>query len=193
MGRNKPPERITRSLKRSNLRSGQGYQGTKTKDYALIFDDDGKGEVADIVAVRIVSNQSEPTGIEVDLYHCKYSHGDAPGRRIEDLYEVCGQTQKSIAWVTSPDKKTDMFTHVLRRESHRRDAGGPSRFEVGDEDLVLMLREMSRMLPVTFRIYIVQPGVSQANASPEQLGLLSVTENYLAETYQLKLGVIASA
>jgi hypothetical protein len=59
-------------------------------------------------------------------------------------------------------------------------------------DRLLTLREMSRFLPVNFRIYIVQPGVSKANASPQQLILLSVTENFLAETYQLRLGVIAS-
>jgi hypothetical protein len=115
-----------------------------------------------------------------------------PGRRIEDLYEVCGQAQKSIAWVRSPDKKTDMFTHMLRRESLREDGGAPTRFEVGDRDRLLTLREMSRLLPVNFRIYIVQPGVSKANASPQQLTLLSVTENFLAEIYQLRLGVIAS-
>ena len=164
----------------------------KTKGYAVVFDDDGKGEVADIVAVRIEGDQNAPASIEVDLYHCKYSHADTPGRRIEDLYEVCGQAQKSISWVVSPNKKTDMFTHLLRRESLRQEAGAPSRFEAGDEEQVLTLRDMSRLLPVNFKIYIVQPGVSRANASPEQLGLLSVTENYLAETYQLRLGIIAS-
>jgi superfamily II DNA or RNA helicase len=164
----------------------------KGGEYAIIFDDDGKGEVADIVAVRTEGDQTAPTCIEVDLYHCKYSHDDTPGRRIEDLYEVCGQAQKSIAWVASPDKKTDMFTHLLRRESLRQQAGTSSRFEVGDQERLLTLRDMSRLLPINFKIYIVQPGVSKASASPEQLGLLSVTENYLAETHQLRLGVIAN-
>ena len=164
----------------------------KTKDYTVIFDDDGKGEVADIVAVRIEGGQDAPTSIEVELYHCKYSRTNTPGGRIEDLYEVCGQAQKSIAWATSPDKKTDMFTHLLRRESLRQESGVPSRFEKGDNEQVLTLRDMSKLLPVNFKIYIVQPGVSKAHASAAQLGLLSVTENYLAETYQLRLGIIAS-
>ena len=41
-------------------------------------------------------------------------------------------------------------------------------------------------------IYAVQPGVSKANVSPDQLRLMSVTENYLLETYQLYFGVIVS-
>ena len=44
---------------------------------------------------------------------------------------------------------------------------------------------MSRLCPVSLKIYIVQPGLSKAQASPEQLELLSVTETYLMETYRL--------
>jgi hypothetical protein len=162
-------------------------------DYAVIFDDDSRGESADIVAVRIVGDPAEPSGLEVEFYHCKYSMDAAPGRRVDDLYEVCGQVQKSIAWASSPTKKTDLFTHLLRRESLRKDANDPSRIEVGNCEQLLTLRDMSQLLPVNFKFYIVQPGLSKANASPEQLLLLSVTENYLSETYQLGFGVIASA
>jgi hypothetical protein len=52
---------------------------------------------------------------------------------------------------------------------------------------------MSRLLPVDLRIYIVQPGVSRAAVTRDQLALMSVTEHYLSETYQLKFEVIASA
>ena len=109
---------------------------------------------------------------------------------MDDLYEVCGQAQKSIAWASSPDKRTEIFTHLLRRESLWKEGQAPTRFEVGDEEDVMTLRDMSRLLPVTVSIYIVQPGIPKDNASQEQLGLLSVTENYLRETYQLRLGVI---
>lgn len=39
------------------------------------------------------------------------------------------------------------------------------------------------------KIFIVQPGLSKAQASTEQLELLSVTETYLMETYRLPLGL----
>ena len=163
----------------------------KSRGYTIIFDDDRKGEAADIVAIRLTGDSATPS-IEVEFYHCKYSLESTPGQRIKDLYEVCGQAQKSISWISSPERQTDIFTHLLRREALRREAGGASRFEFGNQDLLLTIREMSIMQPVSLRIYIVQPGVSKANATRDQLELMGVTENHLMETYQIPFGVIAS-
>ena len=80
----------------------------------MIVDDDGKGEAADIVAIRLVGDTTAPSRIDVEFYHCKYSQEATPGQRIKDLYEVCGQAQKSISWMSSPEKRTDLFTHLLR-------------------------------------------------------------------------------
>ena len=165
----------------------------KGRDYVMIFDDDGKGEAADVVAIRLVGDQATPTSIHVEFYHCKYSQGAMPGRRITDLYEVCGQAQKSVSWMSSPEKRTDLFTHLLRREAARNERGGASRYEIGDGDLLQTIREMSYLCPVHLKIFIVQPGVSKQDVSPAQLLLMGVTENYLFETYQLPFGVIASA
>ena len=164
----------------------------RTRDYHMIIDDDGKGEAADIVAIRLVGNTAAPSCIDVEFYHCKYSQEATPGQRIKDLYEVCGQAQKSIYWMSSPEKRTDLFTHLLRREEPRQEADTSSRYEVGNGELLQTIREMSRLCPVSLKIYIVQPGVSKANATRDQLELLSVTENYLMETFQLGFGVIAS-
>jgi hypothetical protein len=160
--------------------------------YDVVFDDDGSGEVADIVAIRILGGMDIPTAIDVRLYHCKYSTRPLPGHRIDDLYVVCGQAQKSVAWVNSDSKKSDIFTHLLRREKDRINNGRPTRFERGDIDLLQTVREMSYMLPVSFSVFIVQPGLSCAEISPDQLQLLGVTESYLMETYQLSFQVIAS-
>jgi hypothetical protein len=161
--------------------------------YDVVFDDDSAGEAADIVAIRILGGMDAPTAIEVMLYHCKYSNRPLPGHRIDDLYVVCGQAQKSVAWVCSDNKKSDIFTHLLRREKDRVNNGRPTRFELGDIDLLQTIREMSYMLPVSISVAIVQPGLSCAEVSPDQLHLLGVTENYLMETYQLPFQVIASA
>ena len=61
----------------------------------------------------------------------------------------------------------------------------PSRIERGDRALLETLREMSHTTRVTMKIVVVQPGVSKAAVSEPQLRLLSVTEHYLTETYQL--------
>ena len=164
----------------------------KTRDYAVIVDDDSAGEAADLVAVRLVGDHAAPSSIDVEFYHCKFSQEPTPGQRIKDLYEVCGQAQKSIRWMSSPEKKTDLFTHLLRREADRQAAGRPSRFETGDKDLLLTIRDMSRLCPVNLKIHIVQPGVSKTRASRDQLELMSVTENHLAETHQIPFEAIAS-
>ena len=94
--------------------------------------------------------------------------------------------------MSSAEKRTDLFRHLLRREALRLEAGGASRYEVGDGDLLQTIRDISHLCPVTLRVFIVQPGVSRAKVTQDQLQLLSVTENYLMETFQLGFGVIAS-
>jgi hypothetical protein len=94
--------------------------------------------------------------------------------------------------MSSPEKRTDLFTHLLRREASRQEAGTSSRYEVGEEELLQTIREMSRLCPMSLKIYIVQPGVSRSNATRDQLELMSVTENHLMETFQIGFGVIAN-
>ncbi len=62
------------------------------------------------------------------MYHCKYLGADTPGARLADLYEVCGQAQKSARWCDRPGR---MLQHMLRREKMRRDRGVSSRIEQG--------------------------------------------------------------
>lgn len=180
--------------KEKNMASVQArvIRELSARNFTVVFDDDSSGEIADVVAIRVETTAGEPTSLEVELYHCKFAHGQAPGSRIDDLYEVCGQAQKCIAWASSPQKKTELFTHLLRRNAKRLAENEPTRIEVGTADDILMLCEMSRVLPVNIRIYIVQPGLSRNSASAAQLTLLSVTENYLFETHQLPFGVFAS-
>lgn len=160
--------------------------------YHVVFDDDGKGELADVVAVRLIGTPRAPTGLHLDLFHCKYSGADAPGSRVKDLYEVCGQAQKCISWMASSVRQTDMLTHLLRRDAARTRAGAATRFELGDAEMLRSIRDMSQLLSLSARVAIVQPGLSRTNASRDQLALLSVTENHLMETCQLPLVVIGS-
>jgi superfamily II DNA or RNA helicase len=164
----------------------------RNKGCTVIFDDDGKGEAADVIAAWVHGPANAPTHIDVALYHCKFSGAAQPGARLDDLYEVCGQVQKSSHWSSSPAKATDLFTHMLRREE-RRSGAGRTRFELGDSDLLLSIREMSHLCDVTFKIFMVQPGLSRASATQEQLELLSVAESHLLEMYEVPLVIIASA
>ena len=157
----------------------------------MVFDDDGSGEAADIVCLRTYGER-----LEVHLYHCKFSGGAKPGARIEDLYAVCGQAQRSIA--LRADVR-GLLMNLRRRDDRRRRtaerAGRPfvTRFERGNaETLKAMVRDLPRTRP-EFTISIVQPGLSRSSASPSQLELLAVTETYLKDTYGIAMRVHASA
>jgi len=160
--------------------------------YAVIFDDDGSNEAADVVAIMV--DRSKPTvpRIEVELYHLKYA-GGAPGRRLEDLYVVCGQAQRSTSWLANHGRRTDLFTHLLSRNDQRVQRGAPTRFERGTEELLLQIREMSRRSDVKLKVYVVQPGLSKAQASHGQLMLLAVTERFLSDTYEIPFSAFCSA
>jgi superfamily II DNA or RNA helicase len=165
----------------------------QSEEYSVVFDDDGSGELADVVTIGVVGGLDAPTKVEIGLYHCKYSQEATPGHRVHDLYEVCGQAQKSIWWAASPLKKGDLLTHLMRRESLRVDKARPSRFERGNIDTLQTIREIAHVVPVSLTVAIVQPGVSKSQLSNDQLQLLGVTENYLSEMYQLGFRVIVSA
>jgi hypothetical protein len=60
-------------------------------------------------------------------------------------------------------------------------------------ELLHTIREISKVVQVTFAIAIVQPGVSKVEVSLDQLQLLGVTHNHLWETYQLPFSVMGSS
>jgi len=157
------------------------------RDYDIIFDDDGSGEIADIITIKKSTEL-----IEVELYHLKYANGGRVSRQISNLYEVCGQAQKSVVWKFKKNK--EFLEHLLRRETKSYQGQTCSRFEKGDKDeLTFIIDLVSNRVPMSFKIYIVQPGISASNISEQQLTLLGVTETYLKERAMLDLNVIGSA
>jgi len=150
---------------------------------AFIIDDDGAGESADIVAIE----DGEDT-ISVTLWHCKYSSGAAPGNRVKDLYEVCGQAQKSVKWTWS---FANLVAHLTEREAKHR-GGRPSRFVRGSLDRLVVLRKASRRKYVVFRVGIVQPGLSKDGIENEHLAILGATSLFLRTVTNHPLMVFAS-
>lgn len=151
--------------------------------WELIIDDDGSNELADVVAVR-----RESGTLFVQLVHCKYSSEATAGARVEDLYEVCGQAQKSVA---RRRDLTQIIPHLIRREKLRQSRGRVG-FEVGDEALLYELESEMSLLLLDLSIVIVQPGVSAAKASASQLDLLAATEMFVLEVGGASLHVVAS-
>lgn len=156
-------------------------------DYDIIYDDDGSGEIADVLTIR-----HSPKLITVELYHLKYAKGGRIGRDIGNLYEVCGQAQKSVNWKFKKSK--ELLEHLLRRETKKYLGKECSRLSLGSiTDLTHIIDLVHNRVPMEFEIYIVQPGLSKSNVSAEQLTLLGVTETYLKERALIDLNVIGSA
>ena len=152
----------------------------------VIIDDDGSGEVADVVALRVDGGE-----LVVRLIHCKYSHGDTAGARVADLYEVCGQAQKSIMW-----RRSDLrpFFKTLEDRARRKAARtGVSPFEVGDLRTLYQIQDQALVLRRRMEIVIVQPGLSASQATTQQLDLLASTQAYLRTTINAPLTVVCSA
>lgn len=159
--------------------------------YEVVFDDDDSGEAADIVCLRVSGNR-----LLVHLYHCKHSTQPTAGARVEDLYAVCGQAQRSVQWAGNAE---ELLRHLRRRDDLRRKraekdgAQFVTRFERGDAKTLHDLARKLPMLTPEFKIFVVQPGLSRSQAVTSQLELLGVTEAYLMETFGIGMGVIASA
>jgi len=152
------------------------------EDYDVIFDDDSAGELADVITIK-----ETPEYIDIGFYHCKYSSKDDPGARTDDLYVVCGQAQRSVNWMAESDR---IITHLIRREGLRKKN---TRFERGELKDLETLKIKCRFKPIKLHIYIVQPGLSKTKVSKDQLTLISVTENYLKETYKVPFTFIGSS
>src|SRR5579862_105703 len=150
----------------------------------VIFDDDGSGEIADVVAIMRTDKK-----VIVDLFHCKYSSGDTAGARINDFYAVCGQAQKCVRWREDPRK---LFKHMLHREGLRQNSGRVSRFERGNTQLIRQMLNAAKETSFEYHVHIVQPGLSKAQLTPAHSDLLGATETFLLETYSMPLRVIAS-
>jgi hypothetical protein len=155
------------------------------RPWDIVIDDDGTGEVADLVALQI-----DERDLYVMLVHCKYSSEDDPGARVEDLYDVCGQTQKSIRWKHYVD---GMFTRLIRREQLRVRRTGASGLVLGTGNDLYSARDRAYELRPRFAITIAQLGLSKSGASADQLRLLAATDVYVSEVAVAELHVWCSA
>lgn len=149
----------------------------------FIIDDDDTGECADVIAI-----EEEDDRITIYLWHCKYSSGDTPGNRVADLYEVCGQAQKSVKWTWN---LRTLIAHIINRETkHRR--GRNTRFIRGSLREIATLRKAARRKFIYYKIGIVQPGLSKEAVPIEHLAILGATNTFVQCVTASPLSVVAS-
>ncbi len=154
------------------------------EEYSIIFDDDGSGEIADIVAIRERKNE-----IVVELYHCKYSSEETPGARITDLYEVCGQAEKSVFWKASG---IELIERLKYREAKRLNNKNISRFELGDMEILGIIQKKMLYKQIKLEIFLVQPGVDSKKVTPDMRVVLGGTSDYCKDTFSVPVKLICS-
>ena len=151
-------------------------------DYELIFDDDGSGEIADLVAVN-----QDADSIYVNFYHLKFAIDGQTTSRIANFYEVCGQAQKSLKWKNA---EMNLFHRLIKRATTTEK--GENRILKGNMELLQQLsQDASFTKRVKVNLHIVQPGLSKATAaaSADILQLLGVVKNYAFEVCNAGLTV----
>ncbi|MES2312542.1 MAG: DEAD/DEAH box helicase family protein [Pseudomonadota bacterium] len=148
----------------------------------IIFDDDDANECADIVEISY--NDLE---IVCRLYHCKYSHGNAPGRRVDDVQIVCAQATRSAKWANSPES---LFSHLQLREAPERRGGRPTRFERGSLRQLIALKRLVSKRRFSLHIYVVQPGLLVSQIDRNISLVLGASDNFIHELTGYPLTVI---
>jgi superfamily II DNA or RNA helicase len=155
-------------------------------DFDIIYDDDGKGEIADIIGINDLDD-----AIDIHMYHLKYAINAQVGNNIDNFYQVCGQVQKSLKWKHKEGKQ--FFNHLFKRKTKTLNGVSCSRIVKGTEDdLEDLLNEAKYTKPMNFHIYIVQPSLSKANASDDILLLLGNVHHYLSTVGNANLKVYSS-
>ena len=148
-------------------------------DAAIVFCDDGSGEIADFITVTETAD-----GPRVKLFHCKASYRDRPGNRVDDLYDVCGQAVKSCVWIRPQQ--------LLARLKHRATLRSIVGYLKGDEAEAGRILSQSAEQQVQFSVYIVQPGVMRDNREGDLTNLLAAASVYLVQGGIDVFGVISS-
>jgi hypothetical protein len=150
----------------------------------VVIDDDGTGEIADLVAMR-----EEADRIIVHLVHCKYSTKAEPGARVDDLYTVCGQAHRSAH---HRQHIPEMVTNLVRRERARQGRGEPG-LMVGDAKALTRLQDAVRSRRPEVRVTVVQPGFRKSQARARHLQILGAADVYVAEVAYGKFDLWCSA
>lgn len=156
------------------------------EDFQIIYDDDGKGEIADIIGI----NDSN-TLIDIHLFHLKYAKNGVISNDIDNFYQVCGQAEKSLKWKHKEGR--EFFNHLFKRKTKTLGGNSCSRIIKGTEDdLENLLNQAKWTKAMRFHIYIVQPSLSKANPSNDILLLLGNVQHYLATVGNIELKVYCS-
>lgn len=131
--------------------------------------DHGTGEIADFITAEL-----DAEGILIKFYHCKGSSSASPGNRVEDIYEVIGQSIKSVNYTN--------FKKLIQK-LERRQRGKSLNGLCSDRASVLQeFIANNRGFKISFQIILVQPGITKGRIEERISNLLSSTNSAIRDT-----------
>jgi len=177
------------SIWRAGVRRDSSIQGHVAAHYVgggfdVVFDDDAKGEAADLVCIK-----EEGDHIRLALVHCKFSGSVDAGQRVKDVVEVASQAVRSVKWKW---RFRELCRHVQSREHRLRTAVRPTRFIHGDARTLSQILQAHRFKEVRAEIVIAQPGLSEQGCTDDQKKVLAAADSYLLETISIGLTMLCS-
>lgn len=129
--------------------------------YDYVIFDHGSGEIADYLSISVFKNE-----IVVSLYHAKGKSSVQYNSSVGDVYEVLGQSIKSLIWLKN---KAALLSKLRSRQR-----SGHSVFLKGD--MKILEKDIKKNIPMRGRIVACQPGLTNKSDIPAKIGeVLSAT------------------
>ena len=149
-------------------------------DITVGYYDHGTGEIADFITLESIDDT-----LLVRFYHCKGATGTAPGHRLADISEVCGQAVKSTPWA----RRQRISANVRRRFTR---SIGSHRFIKGDLQTLERLLEETPSAKIEFEFIAVQPGLRKQDLPVELSNMLAAASDFLVRGNFRPLRILAS-
>jgi superfamily II DNA or RNA helicase len=147
---------------------------------SIVYYDHGTGEIADFISF------SEHDGhITISLYHCKKSPTVIPGHRLDSIYDLTGQTIKSVTWAS----KNRILNSIRRRFNNNI---GSHEFVKGNLDSLVELLRNATPASIDYEFIAVQPGLKRDGITNEILNMLAATNDHLVRAGFKPLRIMAS-
>ncbi len=137
---------------------------------SFIIYDHRSGEAADF----IVAQELPARRISISLYHCKGAGGPISGKRINDVYELAGQSVKSGRF-----SRKDLLLRHLDRRTQDGSTRGFSPFLFGTREDALNLIRSYDPISIILTVYAVQPGLSAETLSDNVRSIMAAANDSL--------------
>jgi len=135
---------------------------------------DGKDIKLTLGRYPVVSLAAPGNRLAISLYHCKGAGGPVSGERVDDVYELAGQSVKSARF----QRKDDLLRHVDRRTQVRRNRGHSPLLVGGRDDALDLIRSYDP-ISITLTVYAVQPGLSAGGLTENVRAVMAAANDSL--------------